>query len=86
MVANSNSLQSPPANDQVHQQMSFGIEIPFDPDMTEPEQSRSPVTGDPGSDNCLGLFYRDDVDVLETRATNTLFMSGSLAFSADRSP
>ena len=85
MVANNNSLQSPPANDQVHQLMSFGIEIPFDTDKTEPEQSRSPVTGDRGSDNCVGLFYRDDVDVLETTAKNTIFMSGSLGFSAERS-
>ena len=57
MADNNSSHQSPPLNEQVSQQMKIGIEIPLDPDMPEPELTLAPVTVDPGSENCLGLFY-----------------------------
>ena len=66
MAANNNSPQYPPLNGQIQQQVRVAVEIVLDPDMPEPEESHSPVAGDPGSDNCLGLFYRIDVDALET--------------------
>ena len=56
-MANRNSPQSPPLQDQVPNQMRIGIEIPLDPDIPEPELTPSSVAGDDGSDNFLGLFY-----------------------------
>ena len=47
-MANRNSPQYPPLQDQVPNQMRFGIEIPLDPDMPEPELTPSPVTGEDG--------------------------------------
>ena len=73
-----NFPQSPPLNEQLLQQMRMGIDIPLDPDMPEPKLPPSCVAGDPGSDNCLGLFYLVDVDVLETWAKNSNLKSGSL--------
>ena len=82
-MTNRSSAQSPPLKEQVPQQMRIGIEIPLDPDMTEPELSPSPVAGDPGSDNCLGLFYCVDVEALETCGDDTNFLSGSLGYSVE---
>ena len=53
-MANRNSPQSSPLQDQVPNQMS--IEILLDPDMPEPELTPSTVAGDDGSDDFLGLF------------------------------
>ena len=55
-MANKNSPQSPPLQDQVPNQMRIGIEIPPYTDMPEPELTPSPVAGDDGSDNFWGLF------------------------------
>ena len=52
-------------------QMMIEIEIPLDPDMPEPELTPSPVAGDDGCDNFLGLFYRVDVEALEEWAKVT---------------
>ena len=82
-MANRNSPQTPPLQDQVPNQMRIGIEIPVDPDMTEPELTPSPVAGDDGSDNFLGLFYRVDVEALEEWAKLTSFMMGGLGFSVE---
>ena len=76
-MANRNSPQSPPLQDQVPNQMKIGIEIPLDPGMPETELTPSPVAGDHGSDNLLGLFYRVDVEALEEWANVTNFMMGS---------
>ena len=56
------------------------MQFPLDPDMPEPELTRSPVAGDHGSDNFLGLFYRVDVEALEEWANVTNFMMGGLGF------
>ena len=64
-MANRNSPQSPPLQDQVPNQLRIGIEIPLDPDMLEPELIPSPVAGDDGSNKFLGIFYRVDVEALE---------------------
>ena len=82
-MANRNSPQSPPLQDQVPNQMRMGIEILLDPDMPEPELTPSPVAGDHGSDNFSGLFYRVDVEALEEWANVTNFMMGGLGFSVE---
>ena len=74
IAAINNSPQSPPLNEQVPQQMRIGIEILLNLDMPEPELSAFPVAGDPRWDNCLGLFYRVDVDALKTRAKKKLIL------------
>ena len=45
--------------------MRIGMEIPLDPNMPEPELTPSPLAGDDGSDNFLGLFYTMDVEALK---------------------
>ena len=80
-MANRNSPQSPPLQDQVPNQMRIGIEVLPDPDMPEPELT--PWPGDDGSDNFLGLFYLMDVEALEEWAKVTNFMMGVLGFSVD---
>ena len=77
-MANRNSPQSPPLQDQVPNQKSIGAEIPLDSDMPEPEPIHSAVAWDDESDNFLGLFYRLDVEALEERANITNFMVGGL--------
>ena len=79
-MANRNSPQSPPLQDQVPNQMRIGIEIRLDPNMPELELTPSPVAGDHGSDNFLGLFYRVDVEALEEWADVSNFMMGGLGF------
>ena len=64
--------------------MRIGIEKLLDANMPEPELSPFPVAGDLGSDNCLGLFYRVEVDALETWAKNSNFMSGSFRYSVEQ--
>ena len=54
--ANRNSPQYPPLQEQVTNQMRMGIEFPLDPGMPDPELTLSPVAGDDGFDNFLGLF------------------------------
>ena len=83
MVASENSPESPPLNEQVPQQMRIGIEISLDPDMPEPQLSRSPLAGDQGSDNCLGLFCWVNVNALKTWAKVTKFMYGSFGYSVE---
>ena len=56
-MANRNPPQSPPLEDQVPNQMKVGIKNPPDPDMPQLEPTPSPVGGDDGYDNFLGLFY-----------------------------
>ena len=63
--------------------MRIEIENSLDPDMPKPELYPSPVVGNPGSDNCLGLFYRVDVYAVKTWARNTNFLSGSLGYSVE---
>ena len=82
-MANRHSPQSPPLQDQVPNQTRFGIEIPLYPDMIEPELTPSPVAGDDGPDNFLGLFYRVDVEALEEWAQVTNFLMGGLGFSVE---
>ena len=82
-MANRNSPQSPPLLDQVPNQIRMGIEIPLNPDMPEPELTPSPVAGDDGSENFLGLFYRVDVEALEEWANLTNFLMGGLGFSVE---
>ena len=53
-MANRNSPESSPLQDQVTNQMRIGIAIPLDAVM--PELIPSPVAGDDGSDNFLGGF------------------------------
>ena len=77
-MANRNSPQSPPLQDQVPNQMRIAIEIPLDPDMPELELTPSPVAGDDGSDNFLGPFNCVDVKALEEWAKVTNFMMGVL--------
>ena len=77
-AASNNSSQSLHSNEQVPQQTGIEIEVSLDPDMLDPELFPSPVAGDPGSDTCMGLFYRVDVEALETWANSTIFMSWSL--------
>ena len=82
-MANRNTPQSPPLQDQVPNQMTIGIEILLDPDMPEPVLTRSPVAGDDGSDNFLGLFYQVDAEAVEEWAHVTNFMMGGLGFSVE---
>ena len=63
--------------------MRIGIEFRLDPDMPEPELTPSPVAGDHGSDNFLGLFYRVDVKALEEWANVTNFLMGGLGFKVE---
>ena len=83
MATSINSLQSPSLKDHVPEQTRIGIEIYLDPDMPEPKLSLSLVAGDPGSDSCLGLFYRVDLDALETWAKKINFLSGSFGYSVE---
>ena len=57
--------QSHPSNQQVPQQTKIGIETLLDPDMPKPELSPPLEADNPGSNNCLRLFYRVNVDALE---------------------
>ena len=82
-MAKRNSPQSPPLQDQVPNQMRTEIEFRLDPDMPEPQLTPSPVAGDHGSDNCLGLSYRVDVEALEEWANVTNFMMGDLGFEVE---
>ena len=84
-MANRNSQQSPPLQDQVPNQMKIVIEILQDPDMPEPEMIPSPVAGNDGSENLLGLFYRVDVEALEEWAVVTNFLMGGFASSVEKS-
>ena len=63
--------------------MKIGIEIPLETDMPLPELIPSPVAGDDGSDNFLGLFYRVDLEALEEWANVTNFVMGALGFSVE---
>ena len=58
--------------------MGIGVEIPLDPDIPEPELTHSPIAGDHGSDNILGLFCLKDVEALEEWAKVTNFIMGVL--------
>ena len=82
-MANRNSPQSPPLQDQVLNQMRMEIKIALDPDMPQPKLTPSPVAGDHGSNNFLGFFYRVDVEALEKWANLTSFMMGALGFSVE---
>ena len=82
-MANRNSPQSPPLQDQVKNRKTIGIGIPFDPDMPEPELTLSPVAGDDGSHKFLGLFYPVEVAALEEWAKVTNFMLGGLGFCVE---
>ena len=55
-MAKRTSPQPPLLQDQVPNQMKIGTEIPLETDMPLPELIPSPVAGDDGSDNFLGLF------------------------------
>ena len=77
--------QSPPVQDQVPKQMRIRTEIPLDHDMLEPELTPSPVAGDHGSHDYLGLFYRVDVEALGKWANVTNFIMGGLGFSVKKS-
>ena len=52
--------------------------------MPELELTLSPVTGNDGSDNFLGLFYRVVVEALEEWANVTKFLMGGLGFSVEK--
>ena len=82
-MANRNSPQPPPLQDQVPNQMRIETEIPLELDMPEPELTPSPVAGDDGSHNSLGLFYRVDVEALEEWANANNFMMGELGLSVE---
>ena len=82
-MANRNSPQYPPLQDQVPNQMRIGIEFLLDPDMPDPELILSPVSGDDGSHNFSGLFYRVHVEVLEEWANATNFMMDGLGFPVE---
>ena len=49
--------------------------------MPEPALTPSPVAGDDGTDNFLGLFYRVGLEAPEERANVTNLMMGGLGFS-----
>ena len=51
--------------------------------MPYPELTLSPVAGDDGSHNFVGLFYRMDVEALEKWAKVTNFMKGGLGSSVE---
>ena len=82
-MANRNSPQSPPLQDQVPNQMRIDIEIHLDLDMPEPVLTPSPVAGDDGFNNSLGFFYRVDVEALEEWANANNFMMGGLGLSVE---
>ena len=82
-MAKRSSPQSPPLQDQVPTQMRIGIKIPLDSDMPKPKLTPSPVAGDNGSGNFLGLFYRVNVEVLEEWTNLTIFMMDSFGFSVE---
>ena len=82
-MANRNSPQSPPLQDQVPNQMKIGVKVPLDPDMTELELVPSPVAGDDGSQNFLKFFYQVDAEALEELAKVTNFMMDGIGFSVE---
>ena len=63
-MANPNSPESPPSQEQIPQRLRIGIEIPLDPFMPKPELTPSSVVPDGNNDNLLGLYYRVDVEAL----------------------
>ena len=82
-MANKNSRQSPPLQDEVLNQMRIGIENPLDPDISEPELSPFLVAGDHRSDNFLKLFHRVEVEVVEEWADVKSCKMGGLGFSVE---
>ena len=83
-MANRNSPQCPPLQDQVPNQMRMGIENPRDPDMPESELTPSPVAGQDGSDIIIGLSHRVDVEAPEELANGTNFMMGGHQVSVEK--
>ena len=82
-MANRNSPQSSTLQHQVPNKMRIGIEIPRYPDTPKPELTRSPLVGDEGPENFLGLFYRVDEETLEEWANIAKFMLGGLVVSVE---
>ena len=64
-MAKGNSPESPPLKNRVRNQIRIGIGNPLDPDISDPKLILSPVAGNHGFDNFLGLFYRVDLMALE---------------------
>ena len=85
MAANNESLQSPPLNGQMSNNLRLEIEIPLSltEHMPQQETTPSPVADDDGSENFLGLFYRVDVEAPEERAKVTNFKMGRVGFSVE---
>ena len=80
-MANRNSPQFPPQQDQIPQQMRIGIEVPLDFNMPElSELTHSPVAPDENNDNFFGLFYGVDVEVLTNWVDETLLMRSSIGY------
>ena len=89
-MANRNSPQSPPLQNQVPNQMRIGIETTVDPDMPEHELTLSPVAGDHESDNFWALFTDWTWRFLKSGLTNymmgsivTNYMMGGLGLSVE---
>ena len=75
-MANRNSPQFSPLQEQVLQQLRIVMETPLDNNLPQPEMTPSPAT----LGLSLGLYYRVDVEALNDWATVTLFMRGSFGF------
>ena len=63
--------------------MRIGIGNSLAPDMPEPALTPSPVAGDDGTDNFLGLFSRVGLEAPEERANVTNLMMGGLGLSVE---
>ena len=80
-MGNRYSPQSPPLQDKVSNQMRIGIEIPLHPDMLGLDFALSPVAGDLGFDNFLGLYYRVDLEtLLRNGLTSQILWLAALGF------
>ena len=82
-MANRHSPQSPSLQYQVPNQMSIGIEIPFDPDMPEPELTPSQVAGHDGSINFKGFFTEWTWRLSKSGLLQPTLWLGGLVFSVE---
>ena len=80
MVAYSDSRRSSPLNEQAPSIPRLGTEIPLGlPEhMPQQEMTPSPVSLDEDHDNFLGLYYCEDMEAFDEKATVTSNMRGSI--------
>ena len=81
-MANINSSQPPPMQEQVQNKPNLGTQNPLGllEHLSEQEMAPSPVASSENDDNFLGIFYHVDVDSLIDWATVTQFTRGSIGY------